>query len=59
MERFNPQGEMLGIRGLAEIVRHNSALPLAQMKEEILGQVAEWGGWPAADDVSLVMVEIS
>jgi len=57
-ERFNPQGEMLGIQGLAEIVQRTSMLPLAEMKREILDQVAAWSGGPATDDVSLVLVEV-
>lgn len=56
-ERFNAEEEMLGIDGLAEIVRDTSTLPLAQMKEEILSRVSAWSGGPPADDVSLVLVE--
>lgn len=58
-ESFNPRGEMLGIDGLTEMVREASALPLDEMKQQILSRVAAWRGGPAADDVSLVLVEIA
>ena len=48
---------MLGIDGLGEIARNLSSLPLADMKQQILNQVAGWRSGPAADDVSLVLVE--
>lgn len=57
-ENFNSRREMLGVDGLAEIVRDTCNLPLAQMKQEILARVAAWRHGPAADDVSLVLVEI-
>jgi len=57
-ENFNSRREMLGVDGLAEIVRDASNLPLADMKQEILNRVAAWRTGPAADDVSLVLVEI-
>ena len=50
---------MLGIEGLIEIVQHASSLPLVEMKEKILSQVAGWSGGPGSDDVSLVLVEVS
>jgi len=56
-ESFNSSGEMLGIVGLGEIVRDASSLPLGEMKQQILNQVATWRSGPAADDVSLVLVE--
>ena len=55
---FNSRQEMLGVDGLAAIVREASNLPLAEMKHEILNRVAAWRNGPAADDVSLVLVEI-
>ena len=58
-ETFNAQGEMLGIEGLAEIVRCTSTLPLGRMKQEILSRVAAWCPGPALDDVSLVLAEIT
>jgi len=57
-ENFNPRGEMLGVGGLREIVREASALPLPEMKEQVLSRVAAWRTGQAADDVSLVLVEI-
>jgi len=57
-ERFNSEGEMLGVDGLAQIAEETSTLPLAEMKEEILSRVSAWCGGPAADDISLVLVEI-
>jgi PAS domain S-box-containing protein len=57
-ENFNSQREMLGIDGLSEIVRDVSSLPLPEMKQQILNRVAAWRDGPAADDVSLVAVEL-
>lgn len=57
-ENFDARGEMLGVDGLKEIVTDTSALPLADMKTQILNRVASWRDGPAADDVSLVLVEI-
>ena len=58
-ENFNSRHEMLGIDGLTEIVREVSNLPLTKMKQQILNRVAAWREGPAADDVSLVLVELS
>jgi phosphoserine phosphatase RsbU/P len=58
-ENFNSGGEMLGIDGLKDIVRDVSDLPLAEMKSQILNRVAAWRDGPAADDVSLVVLELS
>lgn len=58
-ENFNSQREMLGTEGLTEIVRGVSSLPLAEMKQQILNRVAAWREGPAADDVSLVVLELS
>ena len=57
-ENFNSQREMLGIDGLSKIVRDVSSLPLPEMKQQILNRVAAWRDGPAADDVSLVAVEL-
>lgn len=57
-ESFNPQGEMLGVDGLGEIVRQTSTLPLPEMKQQILDRVAAWRSGPAADDMSLVILDI-
>lgn len=58
-ENFNSRREMLGIDGLAEIVRGVSGLPLPEMKQQILNRVAAWRDGPATDDVSLVIIELS
>ena len=57
-ESFDAQREMLGVEGLSDIVRDTSKFPLAQMKQEIVDRVAAWRSGPAADDMSLVVVEI-
>lgn len=58
-ESFNARREMLGVEGLAEIVRETSKLPLEAMKHEMIEQVAAWRGGPPDDDMSLVVVEVS
>jgi serine phosphatase RsbU (regulator of sigma subunit) len=50
---------MLGVDGLKEILTEASTLPLDEMKSQILNRVAAWRNGPAADDVSLVLLEIS
>jgi serine phosphatase RsbU (regulator of sigma subunit) len=57
-ENFNSRREMLGIEGLQEIVGDVSGLPVAEMKQQILNRVAAWRDGPAADDVSLVVLEL-
>jgi sigma-B regulation protein RsbU (phosphoserine phosphatase) len=58
-ENFNSRREMLGLEGLEKIVTEASSLPLAEMKQQILHRVAAWRNGYAADDVSLVLLEIS
>jgi sigma-B regulation protein RsbU (phosphoserine phosphatase) len=58
-ENFNMQREMLGVEGLAKIVREASHLALPEMKRQILDRVEAWRSGPATDDVSVVLVEIS
>jgi sigma-B regulation protein RsbU (phosphoserine phosphatase) len=58
-ENFDFLGEMLGVKGLAEIARETSSLPLPVMKQRILDRVAAWRKGPAADDMSLILVEVS
>ncbi len=58
-ENFNAENEMLGIEGLSDIVRQTSTLPLPQMKQEVLDSIAKFRHGPPADDMSLVLVEIS
>ncbi len=57
-ESFNARSDMLGVEGLSDIVRETSKLPLAHMKQEIVDRVAAWRSGPAADDMSLVVVEV-
>jgi PAS domain S-box-containing protein len=57
-ENFNSRREMLGIGGLQKIVGDVSGLPVAEMKQQILNRVAAWRDGPAADDVSLVVLEL-
>lgn len=58
-ENFNAANEMLGIEGLSDIVRETSTLPLPQMKQQVLDSIAKFRHGPPADDMSLVLVEIS
>ena len=55
---FNSKGEMLGVEGVREIVRHASLLPAEQMKQGILDGVAAWRNGPPTDDVSLVLAHV-
>jgi phosphoserine phosphatase RsbU/P len=57
-ESFNEKDDMLGVEGLAEIIRETAMLPLPEMTREIVNRVAAFRGGPAADDMSLVVVEI-
>lgn len=57
-ESFDANQDMLGVEGLSDIVRDTSRLSLADMKQEIVNRVAAWRSGPAADDMSLVVVEI-
>jgi phosphoserine phosphatase RsbU/P len=58
-ENFDAQNEMLGVEGLSDIVRETSTLPLPEMKEKVLEGIAQFRYGPPADDMSLVLVEIS
>jgi len=57
-ESFNSRRDMLGVRGLAEIAREASTLPLSEMKQRILDRVTAWRDGPAADDMSLILFEV-
>jgi sigma-B regulation protein RsbU (phosphoserine phosphatase) len=57
-ENFNARGEMLGVKGLTEIARRASGLPLPAMKQQILDDVAAWRKGPAVDDMSLILLEV-
>ena len=56
-EVFDQRGELLGIEGLAEIVRTAADRPITEMKHAILHAVQAWRHGPLADDVSLVLAE--
>ena len=57
-EVFNERGEMLGVEGLAELVRRSAMRTLQEMKQAILDGVAAWRQGPLTDDMSLVIVEL-
>ncbi|MFZ0637263.1 MAG: SpoIIE family protein phosphatase [Candidatus Acidiferrales bacterium] len=57
-DNFNEARDMLGVDGLAEVVREASTLPLTAMKDEILNRIAQFRLGPPADDMSLVLLEI-
>jgi len=57
-ETFDARREMLGVKGFGEIVREASKLPLPEMKRRILDQIEAWRSGPAADDMSLVLIEV-
>ena len=57
-EVFNSRGEMLGIKGVQELVRKTSLLPASEMKKGILDGVAAWREGPPTDDVSLMLVHV-
>ena len=57
-EVFNSRGEMLGIKGVQELVRKTSSLPASEMKQGILDGVAAWREGPPTDDVSLMLVHV-
>jgi Stage II sporulation protein E (SpoIIE) len=56
---FDSRGEMLGVQGLARIVREAALEPFSEMKRHILDRVSGWREGPPADDVSLVLVEVA
>jgi len=57
-EVFNSRGEMLGIKGVQELVRKTSSLPASEMKQGILDGVAAWREGSPTDDVSLMLVHV-
>jgi phosphoserine phosphatase RsbU/P len=57
-ETFNSRRDMLGVDGFGEIVRETSKLPLPEMKRQILDRIEAWRSGPAADDMSLVLIEV-
>jgi phosphoserine phosphatase RsbU/P len=57
-EVFDSSGDMLGISGVQKIVREAALLPFSEMRQEIISRVTEWRDGPAADDMSLVLLEV-
>jgi sigma-B regulation protein RsbU (phosphoserine phosphatase) len=57
-EVFNERDEMLGVEGLAELVRRSAKRTLQEMKQAILDGVAAWRHGAHTDDMSLVIVEL-
>lgn len=58
VEVFNKRDEMLGVEGLAELVRQSAKRSLPEMRQAILDSVTAWRHGPLADDLSLVIVEL-
>ena len=58
VEVFNQSREMLGVEGLAKMVRESATQSLQQMKQTILDGVATWRNGSLADDISLIIVEV-
>jgi PAS domain S-box-containing protein len=58
VEVFNTLDDMLGVGGLAELVKGTAKLPLGKMREAILDGVTGWKRGLLTDDVSLVIVEV-
>ena len=59
VEVFNGLDDMLGVEGLEDLVLQSATLTLADMQKTILDGVAAWRHGPLADDVSLVIAEVS
>jgi sigma-B regulation protein RsbU (phosphoserine phosphatase) len=58
IEIFNDRNEMLGVKGLSELVRRSAKRTLSETKQAILDGVAAWRHGPLTDDMSLVIVEL-
>ena len=50
---------MLGVEGLADIVRDAATLPFIEMKQDVLERVRTWRSGPPTDDMLLILAEIS
>jgi sigma-B regulation protein RsbU (phosphoserine phosphatase) len=59
VEVFNSFDDMLGVEGLKDLVHESATLTLGEMQRAILDGVAAWSHAPLADDVSLVIAEVS
>jgi serine phosphatase RsbU (regulator of sigma subunit) len=57
IEVFNDHDKMLGVEGLAELVRRSAKRTLQEMKQAILDGVTAWRHGPHTDDMSLVITE--
>jgi len=49
---------MLGVEGLATLVRESATQSLQQMKQTVLDGVATGRNGPLADDISLIIVQV-
>jgi PAS domain S-box-containing protein len=58
VEVFNRSEDMLGLKGLEQLVRESVTRALPEMKQAILDGAAAWRHGALADDVSLVIVEV-
>ena len=58
VEVFNQSHQMLGVEGLAKLVRESATLSLPQMKQTILDGVTSWSHGTRADDISLMIIEL-
>jgi PAS domain S-box-containing protein len=59
IEVFNNLDVMLGVEGLEELVLQSARRPIPESRQAILDGVAAWSRAPLADDVSLVIVQVS
>ena len=59
VEVFNSFDDMLGVEGLKDLVHESATLTLTEMQRAILDGVGAWSHRPLADDVSLVIAEVS
>jgi phosphoserine phosphatase RsbU/P len=58
IEVFNNQDKMLGVEGLARLIRNSAKLTLPEMRQAILDGVNTWTRGPLRDDVSIVIIEV-
>jgi len=58
-ETFNDRDEQFGAKRLSEILKTHCSMPLPDLKQTILERVAAWRHGPIADDMSLVLVEVT
>ena len=58
VEVFNPNGDMLGAEGLANLILRAAKLPLPEMRQAIVNGVSAWRHGPLVDDVSLVIAQV-